>query len=37
MATFDQKLLEEFNKYMMENEESLSEISEDIFDFNYEA
>ena len=29
--------LEEFNKYMMENEESLSEISEDIFDFNYEA
>ena len=26
-----------FNIYMEENEESLSEISEDIFDFNYEA
>jgi len=29
--------LEEFNKYMKENEESLEEITEDIFDSNYEA
>ena len=29
--------VEEFNKYMKENEESLEEITEDIFDFNYEA
>ena len=29
--------LEEFNKYMKENEESLEEITEDIFDFDYEA
>ena len=27
--------LEEFNKYMKENEESLEEITEDIFDSNY--
>ncbi len=29
--------LEEFNKYMKENEESLEEITEDIFDSPYEA
>ena len=29
--------LDEFNKYMKENEESLEEITEDIFDSNYEA
>ena len=29
--------LEEFNNYMKENEESLEEITEDIFDNNYEA
>lgn len=29
--------LEEFNKYMKENEESLDLITEDIFDNNYEA
>ena len=29
--------LEEFNRYMKENEESLEEITEDIFDSPYEA
>ncbi len=29
--------LEEFDKYMMESEESLSDKLEDLFDFNYEA
>jgi DNA-binding transcriptional regulator/RsmH inhibitor MraZ len=29
--------LEEFNKYMKENEESLETITEDIFDSPYEA
>ena len=29
--------LEEFNNYMKVNEESLEEITEDIFDSNYEA
>ena len=29
--------LEEFNNYMKENEENLSEIAEDIFEMNYEA
>lgn len=29
--------LEEFNNYMKENEENLSEITEDIFEMNYEA
>lgn len=29
--------LEEFNKYMMESEESLGDKLEDLFDFNYEA
>jgi len=29
--------LEEFDKYMMESEESLGDKLEDLFDFNYEA
>ena len=29
--------LEDYNKYMKENEEDLSSIAEDIFDMNYEA
>ena len=29
--------LEEFDKYMMESEESLSDKLEDLFDYNYEA
>ena len=29
--------LEEFNKYMKDNEKSLEEITEDIFDSSYEA
>ena len=29
--------LEDYNKYMKENEDDLANIAEDIFDMNYEA